>query len=58
MSGPMLLTAAAAAKELGVSEKVFREDIAPVLKAVPVRSNLRYPKSELVKWVDRNAKAL
>jgi excisionase family DNA binding protein len=49
----VLLTASEAADLLGVSDLVFRKDIAPQLMGVMVRSTWRYPRTEIDKWVER-----
>lgn len=49
----LLLTTTEAAEILGVSRDLFREDIAPDLRPVAVRRRLRWPLSELERWVER-----
>jgi excisionase family DNA binding protein len=50
----LLLTAVEAADLLGVSRDVFRDDIAPELRAVPVRGTWRYSRREVERWIEKH----
>jgi excisionase family DNA binding protein len=54
----LMLTTAEAAELLGVSRDIFRADIAPELRGVPIRGSFRWPRAELVKWLDRAAQGV